>query len=132
MTDDFERQLHAALRPVEAPADLAERILRALPDERRVVVALAPVAAVSRRKIAPRAPTPQRRYWMPGALAASLVAAVLLGQNVANKHAAEERQAGLAASRELMEALRITSQKLDVAYHAVKRPAEAESEENRS
>ena len=32
----------------------------------------------------------------------------------------------------LMEALRVTSQKLDVAYHAVKRPSETESEENRS
>lgn len=132
MTDDFERQLHAAMRPVEAPADLADRILRALPDERRVVVALAPAASMAGRRNASQPRIAPRRYWMPGALAASLVAAVLLGQDVANKHAAEERQAGLAASRELMEALRITSQKLDVAYHAVKRPTGAESEENRS
>jgi hypothetical protein len=132
MTDEFENQLRRELRPVEAPVDLADRILRALPEERRVVVALAPVAPAARRKVTPPATTAPRRYWMPGALAASLIAAVLLGQDVANKHAAEERQAGLAASRELMEALRVTSQKLDVAYHAVKRPAEPGSEENRS
>ena len=44
-----------------------------------------------------------------------------------------EQRAGLAASRELMQALRVTSQKLDLAYEAVKRPARSgDEEENRS
>ena len=125
MTDEFEHQLRRALRPVEAPADLADRVMRALPAQRPMVVALAPRVAAVKQPAA-------RRYWASGALAASLIAAVLLGQNVAERRADREREAGLVASRELMEALRVTSQKLDVAYHAVKRPPESESEENRS
>jgi hypothetical protein len=121
MTDEIENRLRRALRPIDAPADLADRILARLP-ERPVVVAL-PVREIKRG---------MGRYWMPGALAASLVAAVLLGQNVAERRADSERQAGLAASRELMEALRVTSRKLDVAYHAVKQPSETDSGENQS
>ena len=72
---------------------------------------------------------------MPGALAASLLVAVLAGQQVAQVR--EERQAraaGLEASRELMQALRLTSEKLDLAYEAVHAtPEEAGvKEENRS
>jgi hypothetical protein len=50
------------------------------------------------------------------------------------RQAEQERREGLAASRELMEALRVTSQKLDLAYQAVKTPPETAepTEENRS
>jgi hypothetical protein len=41
MTDEFETELRRALRPVEAPADLADRILSALPAQRPAIVALA-------------------------------------------------------------------------------------------
>ena len=73
---------------------------------------------------------------MPAALAASLVAAVLLGQQLADhrnqNQIARERAEGLAAKQELLQALRVTSQKLDMAYEAVSNPPSAGEEENRS
>ena len=50
------------------------------------------------------------------------------------ERAEREQRAGLAASRELMQALRVTSQKLDVAYRPcrARRPRAQEDEENRS
>ncbi len=48
--------------------------------------------------------------------------------------ALREQRDGLAASRELMQALRVTSKKLDLAFQAVKPAPEAEqtTQENRS
>jgi hypothetical protein len=74
---------------------------------------------------------------MPAALAASLLAAVLLGQQLASHRIEREEQAaGLAAKQELLQALRVTSQKLDMAYQAVNSPPlesrPVEDEENAS
>ena len=72
---------------------------------------------------------------MPAALAASLLVAVLLGQQLgrASASSAPGQAEGLAASRELMQALRVTSQKLDLAYQAVQSPpTSGRHEENRS
>jgi hypothetical protein len=125
--NDIENQLRRALRPVDPPAGFAERVMRALP-ERRAPAAVLPLP--------PRAAPPGRawrRLSAPTALAASLLAAVLLGQRLALWHFENERRAGLAASQELMQALRVTSQKLDLAYQAVQSPPPARSaEENRS
>jgi len=123
---DVENELRRALRPVDPPAGFAERVMRALPPQR-------PPATVTPLDIVRTAPrvTAWRRLMTPAALAASLVVAVMLGQQVAFER---EQRAGLAASRELMQALRVTSQKLDDAYRAVQStPAGAqEDEENRS
>jgi len=127
--NDVEAELRRALRPVEPPPGFAERVMRALPTQR-------PMAAVTPLPIA--RPTPPVNAWRrlstPVALAASLVVAVLLGQHLAFERAQREQRAGLEASRELMQALRVTSQKLDAAYQAVQSaPAGAqEDEENRS
>jgi hypothetical protein len=127
MNESFENELRRALRPVDAPDGFTERLMRALPTREAPAPVLVPV-----REIPVRTP---RRYWMPGALAASLLVAVLAGQQVAQLR--EERQAqaeGLEASRELMQALRLTSEKLDLAYQAVQAaPEDADvKEENRS
>jgi hypothetical protein len=103
--------------------------MRALP-ERAPRLPLAPVTVLS--------PAPRNGVWrrvsVPAALAASLVVAVLLGQHVGQQQAERDLRAGLAARAELMQALRITSKKLDLAYQAVNRPAPAPpaGEENRS
>jgi hypothetical protein len=127
MTDDFENELRRLLRPVEAPEGLTERIMAALPARPPATVTSIPPA---------RAAKPPRSYWMPGALAASLVGAVLLGTFAAKKNdmqlARREEAAGLEARRELMEALRVTSQKLDLAYEAVNAPPPEQDEENRT
>jgi hypothetical protein len=133
MSEDIENQLRRALRPVEPSAGFAERVMRALP-ERAPRPALAPVTVL---RPAQR-PTPWRTLSAPTALAASLLVAVLVGQQVGERvgteQALREQRAGLAARAELMQALRITSRKLDLAYQAVNRPATAPppAEENRS
>ena len=129
MTDEFENELRRLMRPVDAPEGLTERIMAALPPR----AAAATVTPIDSARVKPRA---SRNYWMPGALAASLVGAVLLGTFAANKNdqqlARREEAAGLEARRELMEALRVTSQKLDLAYEAVNAPEPAQDEENRT
>jgi hypothetical protein len=128
MTDEFENELRRLLRPVEAPEGLTERIMAALPAR--------PAPATVTSIQAARSTKPPRNFWMPGALAASLVGAVLLGTFAAKKNdqqlAHREEAAGLEASRELMEALRVTSQKLDLAYEAVNAPPPEQDEENRT
>ncbi len=129
MNEEFENRLRRAMRPVDPPQGFAERVLRALP-ERAAPANVVPLNIV--RNAAPV--SAWRRFSVPAALAASLLIAVFTGQQVATLHAEREEQAGLAASRELMQALRVTSQKLDLAYEAVQRPAPAPAaeEENRS
>jgi hypothetical protein len=120
---NFERELRRRLRPVDAPEGFAERLMRALPKEKSpTVVAFTPRAA------RPSA----RQFGMPAALAASLLVAVFAGMYVANDRAYVEEQKGKAASMQLMQALRVTSQKLDLAYEAVNNPPAAGDEENRS
>lgn len=123
MTYDFENELRRRLRPMDAPEGFAERVMRALPEQAKS----ATITALP----APRRSW-TRQFGMPAALAASLLAAVLLGQyNAGQRELRAERQ-GLEASRELMQALRLTSDKLDIAYQAVQSPPPADAEENRS
>jgi hypothetical protein len=128
MSEDIENELRRALRPVEPPAGFAERVMRALPERQS-----APVTPLTVARSAPRASLWQR-FSVPAALAASLVVGVMLGQQVAEQQKDRELRAGLAASRELMQALRVTSQKLDKAYEAVRGtpPEVKDEEENRS
>jgi hypothetical protein len=135
MTDELENQLRRALRPVDAPAGFAERLMSRLP--------VTPAALETKAPVIVALPVPARRkprnFALPAALAASLVAAVMLGQHMARELETGRQQRelaeGRAASRELMEALRVTSQKLDMAYQAVNspsRPSAPGEEENPS
>jgi negative regulator of sigma E activity len=135
--NDFEDQLRRALRPIDPPEGFATRVMRALPD-RREPAAVTPIfSTAGATRSSPRTSL-WARLSAPVALAASLLVAVLVGQHVAVDRARlaaqQERDAGLAASRELMQALRVTSQKLDLAYQAVREPPPAAggAEENRS
>ena len=120
--NNFEKELRRRLAPVDAPEGFTERLMAALPAERAPnVVAFVPKAA-----------RPARQFGVPAALAASLLGAVLFGMHVANDRALREEREGIAASQQLMQALRVTSQKLDLAYEAVNNPPTAGDEENRS
>ena len=126
----FEEELRRRLRPMEAPDGFTDRLMAALPPQQKpVVVPFTPK---------PVRPSSARQFGIPAALAASLLVAVFLGVHVAEDraHVEEmariEEQKGIAASRELMQALRVTSQKLDLAYEAVNSPPTAGDEENRS
>jgi len=123
MTEDIENELRRRLRPVEAPEGFADRVMRALPaDVKPAVITSLP---------APRRSW-MRQFGMPTALAASLLAAVMLGRYSAEQRELRAEREGLEASRELMQALRLTSDKLDIAYQAVQGPPPPDPEENRS
>jgi hypothetical protein len=129
MSENFENELRRALRPVEAPAGFTERVMSALPAQRDPAPATHVDEPPGRRVM--------KRFGIPMAFAAALVLSVVLGMHVAHvqdQRLADEREAaGLAASQELMQALRVTSQKLDLAYQAVKTPPPpAGDEENRT
>jgi hypothetical protein len=97
MSDDVEGKLREALRPVEPSAGFADRVL-------------ARVQAEQHRK--------SRRQWrIPASLAATLVLGLGLYLRV---HQQRETVAGLEARRQVIEALRLTDRKLDLAYQTVK------------
>jgi hypothetical protein len=112
--EDLEQRLRRALEAPEPPADLSERILARLP--------ATPVTGSGR---ALRRRPPARRL-IPWALAATLLALVLLPLLW---HREQER-AGLRARAQLIEALRLSSQKLDLAYRTVNRPTFAGGEDD--
>ena len=95
MTDDLDAELRRALRPVEPPQGFTERVMARL------------------------APTQRRRVRSRWSIPIGLAAAALLGVGI---YVGIERQqlAGLEARRQVIEALRLTDQKLDIAYQTVK------------
>jgi hypothetical protein len=108
MSIDLERQLRESLRPAAPDEGFAERI------SARVAV-----RHLKRRRLS--APF----LWAPAALAASLV----VGFTVVHQWELRRQQQGLQARRQLIEALRVTGEKLDLAYRGVSeaaRPAHPE------
>src|SRR6185312_10267222 len=98
---DLEQQLREALRRVDPAEGFAERVQ----------------ARIERERLRPQRPRPALYRWAPQALAAALLMAAL---GLYGWHAQRERQG--------LEALRVTGQKLDLAYRGVKdaaRPATA-------
>jgi anti-sigma-K factor RskA len=112
MSNDLDDELRAALRPV----DPGERFTRSV---------LARVAEASTRSSqVPRLPATTWR-WASAALAISLVMGVL----VAHQWQVRRTQRGLEARRELIQALRLTGEKLDLAYRAVNEDQQPERAE---
>jgi len=112
MSDDLETKLRRALRPVDTDVDLAQRVLDALNDED---------ASAAHRSVRSRAP----RWHIPVALAASIAALAIVGVQWRHHQYEEE---GLRAREELLEALRVTSSKLDLAYRIVNSDAQPDSD----
>lgn len=105
MSNELNDRLRAALRPVD-------------PGERFTQGVLARIASEPPR--VPASPNPAVRRvelrWLSGALLAILATGFL----VAHQWRAQQAEEGQAARRQVMEALRVTSEKLDLAYRAVK------------
>lgn len=109
MTNNLDDELRGALRPVDPDEDFA----------RRVLARIAHDSAPSRR------PAKTRYQWLPAALAASVVLGFLISHDWQMRRA----QQGLEARRQLIEALRVTGAKLDLAYRAVNDEARASASE---
>jgi hypothetical protein len=107
MSEDIESQMRAALRTVAPREEFSQQL----------------VANVTSRRPTPRKPrrVAARLHPMAWWFSASLAASVLLAVGV-HQHLEQQRlqQSGLEARREVMQALRVTSQKLNLAYEAVK------------
>ena len=109
MSKDFEQQLRDALRPVDPEEGF----------EQRVMARIASEPTRSRAKVT---------RWAAGvALAASVVGVAILG---AHQWQERREQQGLEARRQLLEALRVTGEKLDVAYQAVNRQSPPPDDES--
>jgi hypothetical protein len=115
MSMDLESRLRAALRPVTPDETFTRQLLA--------------------RVIADQARTKQRRFTWRGAkplawwLSAGLAASLLLAVGVQQHLEEQARQRGMEARREVVEALRMTSQKLNLAYEAVQSQASSLADE---
>jgi hypothetical protein len=108
MSQEIESRLRTALRPVAPSEDFSQKLLaRVLADQ-----TMQPKA----RRLFSTAARPLA-WWLTASLAACLMAAVGVQQHLEQQRL---RQSGLEARREVVEALRMTSQKLNLAYEAVK------------
>ena len=117
MSEDLESRLRAALRPVAPSDDFSQDLI-------------ARITAVQDPQSAQRALNRQRRGasagWFAAAAAASLLIAVGVQQHLRQQH---DRAQGLEARRQVIEALRVTSQKLDLAYQAIKSQSSSVNDE---
>jgi ribosomal protein S7 len=108
MSKDIESQLRAALRTVAPREEFSQRLVASVTSQR-------PAAPEPRRRA--RAGLRPLAWWFSASLAASVLLAVGIQQHLQQQRL---QQSGLEARREVMQALRVTSQKLNLAYEAVK------------
>jgi hypothetical protein len=104
MSDFLEDELRRALRPVDPGDDFTHKVL-----------ARVQAQSTGRERHSRRLHERLVR-WVPAALAASLLAAIIVNHEHSQAQMAEE---GLRAREQLIAALRVTSEKLDLAYEAV-------------
>jgi hypothetical protein len=100
-TERLERQLRAALRPRDPPQGFAAGVMAR--------VAAEPAAPLRVRR------SPAVVSWVGFGLAASVVLAVLL----AHQWQVRRIEQGREARRQLLQALRVTDEKLDLTYRVV-------------
>lgn len=111
MTRDLDELLRSGLRPVDPGESFTRQVMARIERERA-----APVA---------RRPRPRLFRWASAALAASAVVAVVTFHQVQERR---ERMEGLEAREQLLKALRVTSEKLDLAYQGVQTPSRGQDE----
>lgn len=112
MSKDFEQQLREALRPVDPEKGFEERVM----------------ARIAREGTRRQAKV-NRWVSVSVALAASVAFAAIIGTH---QWQVRREQEGLEARKQLLEALRVTGEKLDLAYQAVNREAEPSTDDGES
>lgn len=100
---DLEQSLRAALRPADPGSGFAAGVLARLAAE-------------------PRAPRPPRSRATVSWVSFALAASVVLGLFIAHERQVQRTEQGLEARRQLIEALRVTGEKLELASRAVNTP----------
>jgi hypothetical protein len=106
MSKDIESQIRAAFRPLAPSEEFSQKLMMKVTSQ--------PPAPPKARRVAGLRPL---AWWFGASLAASVLLAVGVHQHLQQQRL---QQSGLEARREVLEALRVTSQKLDLAYEAVK------------
>ncbi len=119
MNEEVESQMRSALRAVAPSEEFSQKLVAN-------VTTPPAVPGRPRRIAAHRHPL---AWWFSAALAASLVLAVGVHQRLQEQRL---QQSGLEARREVVEALRVTSQKLNLAYEAVKSQSTSLTDEGNS
>jgi hypothetical protein len=117
MSKEIESRVHAALRPVAPSEEFSQKLLAR-------VMAGQPMQPKPRRLLG--AGVRPLAWWLTASLAACLILAVGVQQHLEQQRV---QQSGLEARREVVEALRMTSQKLNLAYEAVKNQSTSLSDE---
>jgi negative regulator of sigma E activity len=112
MSEDLDNKLRNALRPVDPGEDFTARVLaRVAAEEGR--------SSLDETRITPQTRAVgirSGRFWQwVGSLAATFAVAAV----VAYQWKAHRERAGLEAREQVLEALRVTSEKLDIAYQIV-------------
>lgn len=107
MNDHFDDDLHRALRPVDPGDEFTRAVMARI--QQRAVGNLDDQR--SRRR-----PVTRILPWAPAALAASLLIVIVMNHGEAPQPSVED---GLRAREQVIEALRMTSEKLDLAYQVV-------------
>src|SRR6266851_5886153 len=108
MSEDLESRLRAALRPVTPSDEFTQNLIA------RVTADQGPQSnARGTRRRRPRASA----WWLSASMAASLLIAAGIQHHLQERR---ETERGLEARRQVIEALRMTSQKLNLAYEVIK------------
>lgn len=119
MNEDLESQLRAALRPVAPSKAFEKRLIAHVTGE--------PPHAQPKAGRRGWAGSHSGTRWLSVAAAACLLLAVGMQHHLQERR---ERDHGLEARRQVVEALRMTSQKLDLAYEIVRSQSGALADEN--
>ena len=104
ISHDLEKRLRAALRPVDPGESFTRGVLERIASEQA--------------RPGLRAPRAMLR-WGSAALAASIAVSIVIAGVAVHQWHAQRTQRGLDARRQLLEALHVTSNKLDIAYRVV-------------
>lgn len=108
MSEEFESRLRAALRPVAPSPEFTRNLIARVTAEKRTEA-----NTPGGRRRNPKATA----WWLSAGMAVSLLMAVGVQQHLQERR---ETERGLEARREVIEALRMTSQKLNLAYEVIK------------
>jgi hypothetical protein len=113
MSKDLETQLRAALRPVVPREEFTAKLLAAVTAKQAEMQAETRAQATRLGRFRGGSTS----WWLGAGIAACLLIGIGVQQRSQEQN---ERQSGLEARRQVLQALHVTSQKLDLAYEAVK------------